>query len=170
MRRAPVRCLLLLGACLALAASGCGREKPRETGLTFESLPDTAGLTQGRPIVGAFQVERMDGGALRVHGQADLPDGTRLQVAIKSPGGGTSLAMTQMHVADRRFESPPLLGDLGPLPLATYRFEILAHFTPEWQSAAVLRATDAGRTLRGPGVTRTQQGGAAFYLVEELKR
>ena len=71
---------------------------------------------------------------------------------------------------DRHFDSPPMFGDMGPLPEAKYEFEVLAHFTPEWQSAAVLRATDEGRTLRGPGITRSRQGGAAFYLVEEMKR
>jgi hypothetical protein len=170
MRRARPACFVLLFACLVLAASGCGGEKKREAPLSFEALPDTAGLTQGRPIVESFAVERMDGGALRVSGQADLPDGTRLQLAVKEPGGRTSLAMTQMSVHDRRFESPPLVGDMGPLPLATYRFEILAHFTPDWQTAEVMRATDDGRTLRGPGITRTRQGGAAFFLVEEMKR
>lgn len=172
MRRARLRCFVLSGAALllALAAGGCGGEPKRSQPLTFESLPDTAGLTRGRPILETLQVDRLDGGALRVSGQAELPDGTRLQVAIKKPDGRSSLAMTHMLVRDRRFESPPLLGDMGPLPPGRYRFEVLAHFTPDWQTAEVLRATDQGRTLRGPGVTRTGQGGAAFYLVEEMKR
>jgi hypothetical protein len=170
MRRARPRYFVLLCACLALAAAGCGGEQKREQPLTFETLPDTAGLTAGRPIVDAFQVQRLDGGALLVSGQANLPDGTQLQVAIKHPDGRSSLAMTRMVVHERRFESPPLVGDMGPLPNARYRFEILAHFTPDWQTAAVLRATDEGRALRGPGITRSRQGGAAFYLVEEMKR
>jgi len=170
MRRARPRCFVLLCACLALVASGCGGEKKREQPLTFETLPDTAGLSKGLPIVEKFQVERLDGGALRVSGLANLPEGTRLQVAVKHPGGRNSLAMTRVLVHERRFESPPLVGDMGPLPPAEYRFEVLAHFTPEWQTAAVLRATDEGRALRGPGITRSRQGSAAFYLVEDLKR
>jgi hypothetical protein len=59
---------------------------------------------------------------------------------------------------------------MGPLPPGKYRFELLAHFTPDWQSADVLRSTDEGRTLRGPGITRSRQGNAAFFMVEELKR
>lgn len=170
MRRARPACFVLLFACLVLSVPGCGEKKREEGPLTFEALPDTAGLTSGEPILEAFQVDRMDGGALRVTGSADLPDGTRLQLAVKAPDGRSSLAMTQMLVHDRRFESPPLLGDMGPLPPAKYRFEILAHFTPDWQTAEVLRATDRGRTLRGPGITRTRHGDAAFYLVEEMKR
>jgi hypothetical protein len=170
MRRARPACFVLLFACLTFVASGCGEKKHDEGRLTFEQLPDTAGLSRGEPILEAFTVDRMDGGALRVSGKADLPDGTRLQVAIKEPAGRTSLAMTQMLVHDRQFESPPIMGDMGPLPPARYRFEILAHFTPDWQTAAVLRATDDGRTLRGPGITRSRQGAAAFYLVEEMKR
>ena len=170
MRRARPACFVLLISCLAFAASGCGEKKHEQGQLTFEQLPDTAGLVKGEPILEGFTVERMDGGALRVSGKVDLPDGTRLQVAIKQPGGRTSLAMTQMLVHDRQFESPLIMGDMGPLPPAQYRFEILAHFTPDWQTAAVLRATDDGRTLRGPGITRSRGGDAAFFLVEELKR
>lgn len=170
MRRARPR-LLLPGVCLVLLAAGCSREKPRqEQPLTFEVLPDTAGLTAGAPIVDSLMVERMDGGPLRVHGTANLPDGTRLQVAVRPPGGGSTVAMSHVEVHDHRFSTPPLVGDLGPLPPATYRFEVLAHFTADWQPVQVLRATDRGRSLRGPGITRSKQGGPAFYLMEELKR
>jgi hypothetical protein len=170
MRRARPQCFVLLCACLAAIAAGCGGEKKQPAPLTFEVLPDTAGLSRGAPIVDSLTAERMDGGALRVYGRVNLPDGTRLQVAIRPAGGGSSLAMTQVIASGGRFESPPLVGDMGPLPPARYRFEILAHFTPDWQAADVLRSTDEGRTLRGPGITRSRQGNTAFYLVEELKR
>lgn len=170
MRRARAHRFVLPCACLLLAAAGCGGERQESRPLTFETLPDTAGLSRGRPILDTLAVERMEGGALRVRGRANLPDGTRLQVAVRPEGGGVSLAMTHVTVHGNRFESPPLVGDLGPLPPARYRFEILAHFTPDWQDAGVLRATNEGRTLRGPGITRSRQGDAAFYLVEEMKR
>ena len=171
MRRAgPQLRLALLGACLLAAASGCGGGQKREQPLTFENLPDTTGLSAGRPILDSLQAERLPGGALRVHGTVNLPDGTRLQIAIRRPGERVSVAMAQMIVQDRRFDSPPLMGDMGPLPEAKYTFEVLAHFTPEWQSAAVLRATDEGRALRGPGITRTRIGGAMLWLVEDMTR
>lgn len=170
MRRARPRRLLLLGACLAALAAGCGGEKRQAQELTFEALPDTAGLSRGGPIVDSLAVERVDGGAMRVRGRVNLPDGTRLQLAIRPAGGGSAVAMTQVLVDAGRFESLPLLGDLGPLPPARYRFEVLAHFTPEWQTAEVMRATGDGKALRGPGITRSRQGDAAFYLMEEMKR
>jgi len=170
MRRARPQRFVLLGACLAALAAGCGGERKEAPPMTFETLPDTAGLSRGAAIVDSLTAERMDGGALRVHGRVRLPDGTKLQVAIRPAGGGPSLAMTHTLVQDGRFETPPLSGDMGPLPPGRYRFEVLAHFTPDWQTAAVLRATGEGKALRGPGITRSRQGDAAFYLVEELKR
>lgn len=170
MRRARPRRLVLPCALLALFLAGCGGETKQPQSLTFEQLPDTAGLSRGRAIVDSLTIERMDGGALRVRGLANLPDGTRLQVAIRPAGGGSTLAMTQVLVHAGRFESAPLAGDLGPLPPDQYRFEVVAHFTPDWQAADVLRATNEGRTLRGPGITRSKQGDAALYLVEELER
>lgn len=170
MRRARPRRWLLLGACLAALAAGCGGEKKQSQPITFETLPDTAGLSRGLPIVDSLRVERMDGGALRVFGRVNLPEGTRLQVAVRPQGGGSSLAMTHALVSEGRFETAPLTGDMGPLPPGTYRFELVTYFTPEWQTAGVLRATDEGRALRGPGITRTKQGEAAFRLVEELRR
>ena len=170
MRRARPQCFVLAIASLVLFAAGCGGEKKEAPPLTLEVLPDTAGLSQGGPIVDSLAVERLDAGPLRVSGRVHLPDGTRLQVAIRRPGGRSALAMTQVIVNGGRFESPPMVGDQGPLPPGKYRFEILAHFTPDWQSADVLRSTDEGRTLRGPGITRSRQGNAAFFMVEELKR
>jgi hypothetical protein len=170
MRRARPQCFVLPFACLVLFAAGCGGQKKEAPDFTLEVLPDTAGLSQGGPVVDSLAVERLDGGALRVRGRVNLPDGTRLQVAIRRSAGGSALAMTRVVANEGRFESSPLVGDQGPLPPGRYRFEILAHFTPDWQSAEVLRSTDEGRTLRGPGITRSRQGNAAFFMVEELKR
>ncbi len=170
MRRARPRRWLLPGVLLAALVAGCGGGPKQSQPVTFETLPDTAGLSHGLPVVDSLQVVRMDGGALRVFGRVNLPEGTRLQVAVRPRGGGSSVAMTQALVSDGRFETVPIAGDMGPLPPGIYRFELLAYFTPEWQTAAVLRATDDGRTLRGPGITRTKQGEAAFRLEEELER
>jgi hypothetical protein len=164
-----------LCACLALGVvGGCGGRKTEASGpgdgLTFENLPDTAGLSAGRPIVESFGVERLGNRAMQVHGRINFPDGTRIQVAVKRPGERSAVAMVQMTVQDRRFDSPPILGDAGPLPVATYRFELSTHFSPDWQSPAVLRATNDGRALRGPGITRTGANGAMFWLVEEMTR
>ena len=169
MRRARAQRLVLAFAFLVVFAAGCG-ERKEPPPLTLEVLPDTAGLTRGAPIVDSLAVERLEAGPLRVSGRVSLPDGTRLQVAIRRPGGRSALAMSHVVVHGGRFESPPLVGDLGPLPPDKYRLELLAHFTPDWQSAEVLRSTNEGRTLRGPGITRSRQGKAAFFMVEELKR
>ncbi len=172
MRRAgpQARFLLPLALLVGFSGLGCGKTKEPEATLTFEQLPDTAGLSQGRPILTELETFRMDGGALRVRGSADLPEGTRLQIAIKLPHERSTVAMAQVEVHDRRFESPPLVGEYGPLPKARYRFEVTARFTPDSQSATVLRATSDGKTLRGPGITRDRNGNAMFFLTQEIPR
>lgn len=171
MRRARPQRFVLAFASLVVLTAGCGGERKEPPPLTLEVLPDTAGLSKGAPIVDSLAVERLDGGALRVRGRVSLPNGTSLQVAIRrAGGGGSALSMSRVVTNEGRFESPPMMGDQGPLPPGKYQFELLAHFTPDWQSADVLRSTDGGRTLRGPGITRSRQGNAAFFMVEELKR
>jgi hypothetical protein len=109
----------------------------------------------------------MSNGAVRVTGRARLPDSTKLQIAIRLPGGTTSVAMAHVVVIDGQFDTPPLLGDTGPLPAGDYRFEVLAHFDSDWQPARVLRETGNGRGLRGPGITRARNGDAALFLTRE---
>jgi hypothetical protein len=173
MRRTPLVRVhhVLAGLGLALLA-GCGKGGggTGQDELTFQRLGDTTGLGAGAPIVQSFEAYRMDSGALRLKGRARLPDSTRLRVAIRHPGGAATLALVQVVLQDGAFDSPPIIGGRSPLPQDRYVFEISAQFTPDWQPAAVLRATDAGRSLRGPGMTRTQIGGAMLYLVEELTR
>jgi hypothetical protein len=60
-----------------------------------------------------------------------------------------------------------LAGPEGPLPRGTYRIEYLALFNRAWQSEDVMRRTNDGRSLRGPGISRDRVGGASFYLIEE---
>jgi len=171
MRRAnatAVRSLLPVLAICALPLAGCSREKPQQP-VTFEHLPDTTGLSQGAAILQSFAPYRMSNGAVRVSGEARLPDSTKLQIAIRAPGGSVALAMAQVVVFGGRFESPPLLGDLGPLPAGDYRFEVLAHFDADWQPASVLHEIASGSGLRGPGVTRARNGDAALFLTREAR-
>ena len=165
---------ILFAACLLLAVlAGCGRGDggpSQHDNLTFEQLSDTSGLSAGEPIVQSLEAYRMTGGAMRVKGRARLPDGARIQVAIRHPGESSSLAMVRVSVQEGVFETPPIMSERGPLPPDRYVFEISAQFVPEWQPPEVLRATDQGRSLRGPGVTRTQRGGAMLWLTQEMKR
>jgi len=147
---------------------GPGGEKAAQE-LSFERLPDTTGLTRGAPILESFEASRMSSGAVRVSGRIRLPDGTKLQVAIKQPGGRVSMAMAQVFVQGERFDTPPLLGENGPLPRGEYHLELLGHFNPDWQSADVLRAMGGGLALRGPGITRARDGRAALFLTREAR-
>ena len=171
MRRANPGRPLTAGVCacvLALLLAGCGSDKPA-TELSFETLPDTTGLSAGAAVLERFEPYRMANGAVRVTGSARLPDGTKLQIAIKRPNGESSVAMAHVYVQGSQFDSPPLLGDRGPLPRGDYRFEVLSLFTDDWQSPEVLRALRGGQSLRGPGVTRAKNGSAALYLVHEAR-
>jgi hypothetical protein len=162
-------------AAFALVASlaGCGgspgRDQKSAQELSFERLPDTTGLSRGAPILESFAVSRMSSGAVRVTGRVRLPDGTKLQIAIKQPGGRVSVAMAQVFVQGERFDTPPLLGEHGPLPRGEYHFELLGHFDRDWQSDDVLRAMGAGSSLRGPGITRARDGSAALFLTREAR-
>lgn len=159
-RPAAMLCLV------ALSLASCGRDKPA-TDLTFESLPDTAGLTRGAPVLESFEPYRMENGAVRVKGHARLPDGTKLQIAIKQPNGQVAVAMAHVYVQGGQFDSPPLLGETGPLPAGRYRFEVLSQFHSDWQDAGVMRALKDGEALRGPGITRAGDGRVALFLASE---
>src|SRR5262249_15057894 len=102
-------------------------------------------------------------------GRVRLPDGTRLQIAIKRPNGGVAVAMAQVLVEGSQFDTPPLLGESGPLPRADYRFEVLAHFDADSQSNDVLRALNGAQGLRGRGTPRGRDGAAAFSLTREAR-
>lgn len=149
------------------ALTGCSREKQAEPPLTFEKLPDTTGLSAGEAVLEQFEPYRMSNGAVRVRGRLRLPDSTQVQIAIKKPGGTVSVAMAHVWVIGRQFDTPPLLGDHGPLPRSDYRFELLVHFNADWQPASVLRETSSGQGLRGPGMTRARNGDAALFLTRE---
>lgn len=176
MRRARSLCRFAVPSSLALLSAlllvaGCGGKRddtPKD--LTFETLADTTGLSEGRPIVTDFEAIRHENGLLQVRGRARFPNGTRMRLTLKQPGSDVAAAMVQVTVQDSAFDSPPMLGEAGPLPVQNWRFELTAQFTPEYQPGEVMLATSNGLSLRGPGITRTRLGGASFYLAEELKR
>ena len=152
--------VLVIWAGLSAGLAGCGggHEKPAQE-LSFEQLPDTTGLT--RAARHARRLERFEDGRVR------LPDGTKLQIAIKQPGGRVSVAMAEVVVQGERFDTPPLLGENGPLPRGKYQLELLGHFDHDWQTGDVLRAMGGGANLRGPGITRARDGSAALYITQE---
>jgi len=168
-RAAALSLVALATATLLLGAAGCGRRPERADSLRFEDLSDTSGLTRGKPILTSFEPYRLNGGAMRLRGTADLPDGTRLQVSIVRRATEETVLIVQATVEKRGFETAPLMGPRGPLPEDLYRFEVLAYFNPAWQPERVLRATREGRSLRGPGVIRGRNGQPAFYLREERR-
>jgi hypothetical protein len=155
-----------------LAATSCERSKPaRERALTFEELErlqDTTGLTRGAALLRSFEPYRLPNQLIRVRGEMNVPDGTRLQVSIYVPETTELLSRVQFEIRDHRFHSPPLLGPAGPLPAGRYEFELMTIFDSAWQPPAVLRATDDGKRLRGPGITRGRSGIAAYLHQEEF--
>ena len=149
---------------MAAALAGCGRRSQTQQDLTFERVADTTGLSAGPALLAGLEGTRMANGALRVHGTIHLPDSTRIQVAIRTAVGGVSMAMAQVPVVGGGFDTPPLLGDTGPLPRGRYVLEVSAHFDGDWQSPRVLRAV-AG--LHGAGMTRTRNGVPMLLLSRE---
>ena len=150
---------------VAIALAGCGRRESRQSApLRFEELPDTAHLSRGEPLLTRIEPRRENGGTLRIDGRMDLPDGTRIQLSIYRKGTNQMVTRLQAVVQDHRFETPPITGSI---PHGAYRIEYFTLFNPVWQPASVLDAIDQGRSLRGPGITRDAQGGAAFFLIEE---
>ena len=160
MRRAWVLAVAMV------AAAGCGRsgKSDRSGNLSFESLSDTAGLAQGAPLLTTFEPYRLPNGLVRVRGTVDFPDGTRLQISIYRQQDHVMVARLQTLVEQRHFDSPPVLGERGPLPSGDYAFELLAHFNDTWQSPEVMVGSHRGLDLRGPGITRDRIGEAVFHL------
>ena len=106
---------------------------------------------------------------MRVRGAVDFPDGTRLQVSVGRAADEREVARLQVSIENRAFETPPFMGERGPLPEDRYRFTLLAHFNDTWQPASVMSATAGGMRLRGPGIMRTAMGQASFFLREERR-
>ena len=151
------------------AVAGCGRsgQPAGSTELRFESLSDTANLSQGASLLKTFEPYRLPNGMVRVRGTVDLPDGTRLQVSIYRQPDHVMVARLQVLIAQRQFDSPPVLGEHGPLPAGDYSFELVAHFNDVWQSPGVMNAARRGLDLHGPGMTRDRIGEAVFLLTRE---
>ena len=114
---------------LVMACAGCGgRGSHKATELSFEGLPDTTGLSKGEALLTAVEPYRMANGALRVRGVIAFPDGARLQISVYRRSTHQMVGRLQVIVRNHRFDSPPLVGQGGPLPREEYRFEYLAHF------------------------------------------
>jgi len=169
----PARARLALALTALSLVAGCGRrhEAAHDQPLTMEELDhrrDTTGLSQGETIVRRFEPYRMENGAMRVRGELRLPVGTVLQIAVFRPGEKWPFARVQSDVREGgHFDTAPILGGRGPAPAGNYHFTLTVYFDASAQPPSVLRATDDGRRLRGPGITRDLQGGAAFSYAED---
>jgi hypothetical protein len=150
------------------AALGCGHSdrSGQSTELSFESLSDTASVSQGAPLLRAFEPYRLPNGLVRVRGKIDLPEGTRLQVSMYRQSDHVMLARLQVLIAQQQFDSSPVLGPHGPLPAGDYTFELLTYFNDVWQSPEVMTASDRGYALHGPGITRDRIGEPVFLLTK----
>jgi hypothetical protein len=166
MRCLPPRRGLLVALLVLPLVVGCDRKRP-EPELSFESSSDTTGLSRGADVMASFEPYRMSNGALRARGRMRLPDSTKVEIAVMRPGGRTSVAMSHAFVLGGTFDSPPMLGDTGPLPHGAYHYEVRVHFNDDWQTPRVLRETDRGLALRGPGMTRARNGEAVLFLTRE---
>lgn len=150
--------------------AGCGGEEAREPEpLGFNELSDTTEIVRGAPLLDRFECYRMDGGGIGVRGTVELPDETRLQVSLYRGRETQPAGRVQVKVNRHRFETQPIVGAMGPLPVDDYRIEVLTFFNDAWQTPEVLNATRDGRALRGPGVTRDGAGGAAYRMVMEKR-
>jgi len=161
MRRAWV-----LAVALA-AVSACGRagERHSTTSLSFETLSDTAGLERGTPLLVSFEPYRLSNGLVRVRGAANFPDGTRLQISIVRESDHVPVMRLQTPVEGGRFDSPPVMGERGPIAEGDYAFDVLARFDDDWQPPQVLIASDQGRALHGPGMGRDRLGVPVFHVM-----
>lgn len=175
--RARFACVIAAAGLCAWAIAGCGREQqprqPRENVLTLEELQkerDTTGLSHGDALMRKFEPYRMENGALRVRGELGFPDQTVFQIAIYRPGGRYPLTRVQSVVRRGQFDTPPIIDATGnPFAPGTYRFELSVFFEPSLQPRSVMRSTDDGRDLRGPGITRDRNGIPAFSHAEDRR-
>src|SRR5690348_4293884 len=112
----------LCAAMAVMVIAGCGSHpREKESELRFHRLgegADTSGISRGKTLLEAFDVERDPTGAFRARGRLDLPDETMLELIVYPAKGAEVLGRTQFTLRDRRFESPPVLGAGGPLPAA----------------------------------------------------
>ena len=164
-----MRLALWVAPALLCVLAGCSsRQKNDETSeLHFDMQADTVHLSEGPRVLEGVEATRERGGALRMRGHLAFPDGARIEISVYRHDEDELLGRVQVLTESQRFESPPIMGSNGPLPRGAYRIEYRALFNAAWQSPDVMRRTDDGRTLRGPGITRDRIGGAAFYLIEE---
>jgi hypothetical protein len=141
--------------------------------LTLEELEkerDTTGLSHGGTLMRKFEPYRMENGALRVRGELGFPDQTVLQIAISRPGERYALTRVQSVVNRGRFDTAPIIDAKGsPFAPGAYRFELTVFFESSLQPRSVMRSTNDGRDLRGPGITRDRNGIPAFSYTEDRR-
>jgi len=158
----------------AVMIAGCGSHpRANESTLRFHRLDegaDTTGISRGKALLQAFDVNRDPTGALRASGRLDLPDDTMLELIVYAPGGAQVLARSEFPLEGRHFESPPILGQGGPLPTGHYHFQLRCRFDPDVQPPAVMQAVANGGKLRGPGIIRIHSGMVAFVHDLETRR
>jgi hypothetical protein len=163
MRRAWVLALSLA------AVSSCGRagEHHPASSLSFETLSDTAGLQRGTPLLVSFEPYRLSNGLVRVRGAATFPDGTRLQITIENAADQKLVMRVEAPVVGGHFDSPPVMGERGPIAEGNYAFDVLARFDDDWQPPQVMIASDRGLALHGPGMGRDRIGVPVFHAVRQ---
>jgi hypothetical protein len=170
-RRARAAAALAL-AVAPLTLAGCGSRGGRhatDEGLSFETLPDTGVLVQGRPLLTEFEPYRASDGALRVRGRLDLPESTQVQIEVRRRSTGQQLNLVQVSVVKGAFDSPPIFAAGKAPPPDVYSFAVTSQFNTTWQSRDVLEATRYGLDLRGPGMRRGPHGEAVFRIVLEKR-
>lgn len=168
VRRRAVAFALGGAIVVALAGlAGCGGGDRDGGDLGFVELPREGEEAQGAPLLTRIEPYRMDNGAVRVRGTIDLPDRARLQITLRRKETQAIVGRVQVHVSDRNFDTPPMLGEKGPLPRERYQVEALSLFNDTWQEPEVMRASDGGRRLRGAGMTRDRVGDPVFRAVVE---
>jgi len=165
----------LCAAVAAVMIAGCGSHpREKDSALTFERLDpkaDTTGISRGTAMLREFEVDRDGAGAMRAKGRMEMPDATVLELYIYPPGGSSEvLGRTRFTLRDHQFESPPVFGPGGPLPVGNYHFQLLGRFDPDIQPADVMAAVGNGSRLRGPGIIRSRSGTIVFIHDLEARR
>ena len=119
-RCAASPCLLRSPCCPRFCSSRAAAatyDTPKD--LTFETLADDRD-SRGRPIVTDFERSGTRTACCRC-AAAPFPT-ARAGLTLKQPGSDVAAAMVQVTVQDSAFDSPPMLGEAGPLPVQSWRF------------------------------------------------
>jgi len=146
---------------LFLAASSIWAWRERQSGAMAEALEIAQYISHPLGmIVPQFQLQlqRSEGGNLRVTGQCNLPTETQLEVRVFAED--TLVAIDYpVIVSAGRFETRPLLNRGRPFTPGTFRIQVKGDFADRSQPPAVLLVVGSlGQRLQGSLVRK--QGGA----------